>query len=141
MTIQYIPLPTATAEKLSRELYHLSQPVAIRNPANVTTHYCGWHVKKTDATQSVLAVPDDADGLPVNAQALLAEIQTIYADAVTKLDATKVETDLLEAKIVDAKTQAKRLDPHDALILKWKLEALTKKGAEDLGYLPVVAIV
>ncbi len=141
MATQYIQLPTATAEKLSRELYHLSQPVAIRNPANVTTQYFGWHVKKSDATLSVLAVPDNADVLPVHAQALLTEIQKIYAEARTKLEATKAETDAIEATIIDAKTQATTLDPNDALIAKWKQDALTRKGAEDLGYLPVVAIV
>lgn len=126
-------MPTDVAEKLSQELYHLSRPAAIRDPRDVTTHWCGWIPREDDPTQCVLSV-EDAEELPVHPQATLIELSKVYADEQTKGDATKGETDAIKATITGSKNQ--RLPVDDALTAKWKAAALTREQAIAGGWLP-----
>jgi len=132
--MQFIPLPTAEAEKLSRELYALARPEAVRHPADVTTHLVGWIPRGDDPTQCVLELPDEVVSLPIHAQSTVTELAKIYAEAQTKGDIVAGEKTALEAIATMSKGQA--IDAKQLLPAKWKNEALTKEQAIADGWLP-----
>lgn len=127
--MRYIPMPTDVAEKLSRELYHLTQPVAIRDPANITTHFYGWHIKKTDPTQCVVEMPD-ADSIPVHPASDTAE----FVKLLNTSGIAGPERAALVKVITDNKN--KRIDPNAVLPASWKAAAITKEQAIAGGFLP-----
>lgn len=129
----YVEMPTADAEKLSASLYQLTRPTSVRNPADVSTHYCAWKVNANDKTMSVLELPDK-DNLPIHK---LADSKAVK-DVFVKLNAG-ADIDSVIGAVDAAKESA--IDATDVLPVKLKTEALTKEQAVEAGYLSASVVV
>lgn len=129
----YVQVPAEEAEKLSAALFELTRPAAVRNPRNMTTHYCPWHVNKDDPTQAVLAIPDNA---PLKIHKL-ANTKAVK-DILVKLNAGADIDSVIGA--VDASKES-AIDVTDVLPAKLKTEALTKEQAVEAGYLSASVVV
>lgn len=130
----YIPIKSDAAEKLSRAIYQLSRPNSVRDPADVSTHYCEWIQHPTQASLALVAIPDTGD-IPVHLQAKA----TLLTETLTAMEGKEITKEEAEAIKSEAAKKGSRLQAVALVPASWP--RLTREQAKEQGYIVDKAIV
>lgn len=93
----YIPIRSDAAANLSRAIYQLSQPPAVRDPNNVSCFYCEWIQHPTRPEVALIVCPE-SETVPVHVQADGALLEATLAPF-AGVELTQVEVDGLIAAV------------------------------------------
>ena len=128
----YIPIRSDAAEKLSRAIYQLSRPNSVRDPADVSTHYCEWIQHPTRPEVALVVLPD-TDELPVHPNAngtLLEATLAPFVDA----ELTRAEFEGMMGTVRGKKGQ--KLNPASIISASWQPYVMDETTAKETGWIP-----
>lgn len=128
----YIPIRSDAAANLSRAIYQLTRPPAVRNPADVSCYYCEWIQHPTRAEVALVVFPESEE-IPVHVQADGALLESTLAPFVG------VELTQQEADAINGAVQAlagHKVDVADLIPASWQPYVMDYATALATGWIP-----
>lgn len=128
----YIPIRSDKAAQLSAAIYQLTRPPAVRNPADVSSFYCGWVQHPTRPEVACMVVPE-TESIPVHTAADGALLQQTLAAFVPD-EITDQEAQALASAIV---ANAGKTIPVAAFVPpSWQPYVMDYQTAVNDGWIP-----
>jgi len=139
---------TTAAEAMSQAIWKMQRPTG--ETGATTTRFCDWVISEKDPAIAFLMFPD-AFEIPLwvvkeavsdpdpekkkPAKADVSNLEEIMGPFVAKGDITRKELNDLKKSVGDR--GGKRVDVHDLIPPSWRIYIMTKKQAEDGGFLKI----